>query len=93
MFSFASPCNLQMPKSLVDLKVTWKILTRPNYCLQSALSQTIPQLAFIVSQSGESSFNLSSALRSSTYKHIDIVLRLYFSLVLYLLYSSLCNLA
>jgi len=72
MFSFASPCNLQMPKSLVDFKVTWKILTRFNYCFQSAHSQTIPQLVLIniVVQAEESSFNLSSALRSCSYKHI-----------------------
>jgi len=29
-----------MPKSLVDFKVTWKILTRLNHCFQSAHSQT-----------------------------------------------------
>jgi len=59
--------------------------------LQSAHSQTIPQLVFIVIQPGESSFNLSRALRSCSYKHIDIALRLSFSLVLYL-YCSLCKL-
>jgi len=47
-----------MPKTLVDFKVTWKILTRFNYCFQSAHSQTITQLVFIVIQAGESSFNL-----------------------------------
>ena len=36
----------------------------------------------IVIQAGESSFNLSSALRSCSNKHIDIAVRLYFSLVL-----------
>jgi len=41
------------------------------------------QLIFIVIQAGESSFNLSSALRSCSYKHIDIALRLYFSQVMY----------
>ena len=53
---------MQMLKSLVDFKVTWKILTRLNYCSQSAHSQTIAKLVFVV-QAGESSFNLSSALR------------------------------
>jgi len=52
-----------MHKSSVDLKVTWKILTRLNYCFQSAHSQTIAQLVLVVIQAGESSFNLSSALR------------------------------
>jgi len=77
--------------SLVDFNDTWKIFTRLNYCFQSAHSQTIPQLVFIVIQEAESSFNLSSALRSCSYKHIDIALRLYFSLVLYW-YCSLCKL-
>jgi len=42
-----------MLESLVDFKVTCKILTRPNYCFQSAHSQIIPQLVFIVIQAGE----------------------------------------
>jgi len=46
-----------------DFKVTWKILTRLNYCFQSAHSQTILELVFVVIQVGQSYFNLSSALR------------------------------
>jgi len=46
-----------------SFKVTWKILTRLNYCFQSAHSQKIAQLVFVVIQVEESSFNLSSALR------------------------------
>jgi len=56
-----------MRESLVDLKVTWKILTRLNYCFQNAHSQTIPQLVFTVIQVGENSFNLISALRCGSY--------------------------
>jgi len=52
-----------MHKSLVDFTVTLKILTRLNYCFESAHSQTISQLVFIVIQAGKSTFNLSSALR------------------------------
>jgi len=54
-----------MLKSLVEFKVTSKILTRLRltYCFQSAHSQSIAQLVFVVIQAGESSFNLSSALR------------------------------
>jgi len=76
-----------MPKPLVDFKVTWKI----NYCFQSANRRTIPQLVFIVIQAEESFFNLSSALRSCNYKHIDMALRLCFPLELYW-YCSLCKL-
>jgi len=35
-----------MHKTLAVLKVTWKILTRLNYCFQSTHSQTIAQLVF-----------------------------------------------
>ena len=56
-----------MPKSLVNFKVTQKILIRLNYCFQIPHSQTIPQLVFVVIQAGESSFNLSSALSSCIY--------------------------
>jgi len=51
--------------SLFDFKITWKILTRLriNYWFQSAHSQTIAQLVFVVIQAGESYFNLSSASR------------------------------
>jgi len=52
-----------MHKCLVDFKVTKKILTRLDCYFKSAQRQTIPQLVFIVIQAGESSFNLSSALR------------------------------
>jgi len=54
-----------MHKSLFDLKVTWKIFARLN-CFQKVHtrhSQTTLQLVFIVIQAGESSFNLSIALR------------------------------
>jgi len=54
---------MQMHKTLVDLKVTWKILAGLNYCFQSARSQTIAQLVFVIIQAGESSFNPSSSLR------------------------------
>jgi len=54
-----------MYKTFGDFNVTWKILTRLRliYCFQSAHSQTIAQLFLVVIQAGESSFNLSSALR------------------------------
>jgi len=41
-----------MHKSLVDFKVTWKILTRLrlNYYFQTAHSQLIAQLVFVVIQ-------------------------------------------
>jgi len=45
------------------LQSHWKILTRLNYCFHSGISQTIPQLVFLIIQARESSFNLSSALR------------------------------
>jgi len=51
-----------MYNSLVEFKVTLKVVTRLNYCFQCAHSQTIPQLVFIVIRAGESSFNISRAV-------------------------------
>ena len=60
--NFSKDVFFALPCKCTSFWLTLKIVIRLDYCFQSAHSQTIPQLVFIVIRVGESSFNLSRAV-------------------------------